>query len=378
MRFAPADDCLDAAVAIGELLAEHAIHGRRDVTWLGMELVGQEADHQVAPLGHDLYAGTAGVALFLACLGAVTGTTKFTDLAFRAAAGIRANPSTPSGGFVGLPSQLYALAHVAALCDDPAVLPPSDPVFAHLTAGAPDSEFDVMFGSAGTILGVLAWHAVTGDERALSVAADHGRHLARHAVRSGDGAMWPAFNGTARLLLGFSHGAAGIGYALASLSRALGGHARFAELAEDAFRCEKALFGEPHRGFRTDWCNGAAGIALSRLGLDDAAAATAVQATVDGPVPPADLLCHGTLGHLLVVADAAEALDRDDWRAAVSLRLGDVLDGWRCGFAHAASAPELMTGVSGIGLGLLRLHRPDIVPQVLRLAPPAPAASRGR
>ncbi|MEV6239152.1 type 2 lanthipeptide synthetase LanM family protein [Lentzea sp. NPDC051838] len=361
VRAAPAHDCVEAAVAIGEMLVEHAIHGRQDVTWLGMEVVGQEAEHQVAPLGHDLYDGTAGVALFLACLGAVTGTAAFTDLALRAAAGIRANPGAPSGGFAGLPSQLYALAHVAALCDDPAVLPPSDPVFAHLTAGVPDSEFDVMFGSAGTILAMLAWHAVTGDERALSVAADHGRHLARHAMQWDDGTS-PR---------GFSHGNAGIGYALTSLSRALG-HARFAELAEDAFRCEDALFD------RTDWCNGAAGIALSRLGVDDAAAAVAVQAVVDSPVPPADSLCHGTLGHLLVVSDAAEALGRDDWRDAVALRLGGVLGGWRCGFAHAASAPELMTGVSGIGLGLLRLHRPDVVPQVLRLAPPAPAAPRGR
>ncbi|MET9634243.1 type 2 lanthipeptide synthetase LanM family protein [Lentzea sp. NPDC006480] len=386
-RSAPFEDSLEAAVAIGDMLVAQAIHGRRDVTWLGMEPVGQEADFQLAPLGHDLYQGTAGVALFLAHLGAITGSSRYTDLAALAAEGVRANPGPPSGGFFGLPSQLYVLAHLAALWDDPSVLPPADPVFAHLTAGVPDSEFDLVYGSAGTILGMLAWHAVTGDDRALAVAADHGRHLARHAIRSDDGAVWP-MHGNSMRLLGFSHGTAGIGYALRELSRALDGHARTAELAADAFRYEDARFDpqqqnwpdlrDSNRRFAANWCNGAAGIAVSRLGVDDLAVTTAVQTVLDSPRPLVDVLCHGTLGLLLVVADAAEALSRDDWRASVQRQLGGVLAGSRCGFAHPESAPALMTGASGIGLGLLRLARPDAVPQVLRLAPPTPAAPGGR
>jgi lantibiotic modifying enzyme len=226
---------------------------------------------------------------------------------------------------------------------------------------------------------MLAWHAGTGDDRALTVAADHGRHLARHALRSDDGAVWPTYHDSARLL-GFSHGTAGIGYALRALSCALGGHARTAELAADAFRYEDARFDpqqqnwpdlrDSNRRFAANWCNGAAGIALSRLGVDDLAVATAVQTVLDSPPPLVDVLCHGTLGLSLVVADAAEALSRDDWRAAVRQQLDGVLAGWRCGFSHPESAPALLTGVSGIGLGLLRLARPDAVPQVLRLAPP--------
>lgn len=377
----PVSSALDGALAIGEMLVAHAIAGRRDVTWLGMQAIGDGTDYHLAPLDCDLYAGTPGVALFLAHLGAVSGEDLFTRFASRTAEGIRATPGAPFGGFVGLPSQLYVLTQLSALWQDPGILPPLEPVLRHIAAGVPDSEFDLVAGSAGTILSLLSLHAVTGDARALDVAADHGRHLLRHAVRDADGAAWPAFGD--RLLCGFSHGCAGIGYALTALSRALGGHARFAELAEDAFRYENARFNPQTRNwpnqagnYRPSWCNGSAGIALSRLGIDDDAAATAVQTTLDSK-PRTDTLCHGELGQLLVIADAARTLGRVDWRSQVRDRLAAVLGGWRCGFTHPQSAPALMTGTSGIGYGLLRLARPDVVPQVLSLAPPTPAASSG-
>jgi hypothetical protein len=55
-------------------------------------------------------------------------------------------------------------------------------------------------------------------------------------------------------------------------------------------------------------------------------------------------------------------------------------EGWRCGNPLAVEAPGLMTGLAGIGYGLLRCAEPALVPTVLCLAPPAqppgPASER--
>jgi lantibiotic modifying enzyme len=53
----------------------------------------------------------------------------------------------------------------------------------------------------------------------------------------------------------------------------------------------------------------------------------------------------------------------------------DILDriereGSRCGNPLAVEAPGLMTGLAGIGYGLLRCAEPACVPSVLCLAPP--------
>jgi hypothetical protein len=44
--------------------------------------------------------------------------------------------------------------------------------------------------------------------------------------------------------------------------------------------------------------------------------------------------------------------------------------GFRCGTPGAVAGPGLLTGLAGLGHGLLRLARPDRVPAVLLLRPP--------
>lgn len=333
---AAAGSALDCAGAIGEMLLDTAISGTRDVTWLGLQVIGDQDAYQLAPLGPDLYSGTSGIALFLAHLGAATGDLRFTDLAARAV-GVR--EAQPSGGFVGVPSQLYALAHLAALWGDVSLVPLE--LLDQVADGVPDSEFDVVYGSAGTILALLAVHEATGSERALAIAVDHGRHLAEHAVFDD-------------MTLGFAHGVEGVGYALSRLAAKLG-HVQFADRALEVFRHVDLRRAEVTK---TSWCHGTTGFALSR----------GTESLVDTARPRTDGLCHGELGLLTVVDDPALVADR----------LAAVLAGPRTGFAHPESAPSLMFGTSGIGFGLLRLARPDVVPQVLALAPPTPAAPRGR
>src|SRR5262249_15443656 len=69
---------LAAACAVGDQLAEQAIHGAHgDASWIGLT-AGQDEQWALLPLGMDFYDGLPGVALFLAYLGAAAGEERYT------------------------------------------------------------------------------------------------------------------------------------------------------------------------------------------------------------------------------------------------------------------------------------------------------------
>ena len=53
-------------------------------------------------------------------------------------------------------------------------------------------------------------------------------------------------------------------------------------------------------------------------------------------------------------------------------------DGFLCGMPQGVESPSLMNGLAGIGLGLLRIARPESVPSVLTLDPPKPESAGRR
>ena len=85
-------------------------------------------------------------------------------------------------------------------------------------------------------------------------------------------------------------------------------------------------------------------------------------------------MCHGDLGNLELVL-LAERAGRSEPGRLMRL-LGHKLDAaaesdWVCGSPTRAETPGLLTGLSGVGHQLLRFARPDEVPSVLLLHPPA-------
>lgn len=124
-------------------------------------------------------------------------------------------PAAPLGGFGGLPSQLYTLVHLQAILGERRLLSTLDDALRIIAAElVHDDRLDVMYGAAGALLVLLTVHEMTGVEAALAVAVACGRHLTAKARRDAAGACWPV-PVAARPLLGFAHGAAGIGGALA-------------------------------------------------------------------------------------------------------------------------------------------------------------------
>jgi lantibiotic modifying enzyme len=190
-----------------------------------------------------------------------------------------------------------------------------------------DRQFDVLGGAAGAILALLSVQDAALVDDALTVAVRSGDHLIAHARTQGRGVGWTLPEEEVPLS-GFAHGAAGIALALFKLWSATGA-GRFRATAEEALTYERSLFSAEasnwldlrsplaqRRGCAVSWCHGAPGIGLARLELlglvDDAVMSTeidaAVQATLEQPPARSHALCHGTLGNLELLLQAATHL----------------------------------------------------------------------
>ena len=135
----------------------------------------------------------------------------------------------------------------------------------------------------------------------------------------------------------------------------------------------------------TAWCHGAPGIGFSRLkclgDLDNPEIReeidTALRTTLERGFGDNHSLCHGDLGNLDFILEASRVLDKPLLDRLVNQLSAMVLEsasryGWLCGVPLNVETPGLMTGLAGIGYGMLRLASPLEIPSVLMMEPPRP------
>lgn len=401
------DWLLEAAQTVAERLATLAIDGDDDATWLGVQPTDPGV-FEAVPLQDDLYDGLPGIALFLAYLAATTDNPDAQLLAERAVRCLDRRVSglmaleRPLGGFVGWGGLIYAYTHLAHLWNRDDLLVKAGTFAEHIAAGvASDKNLDVLSGAAGAIAALLVLHDAGGGPRALEVAELCGLHLVAHLPRLTAEQRGP--QGWATGLTGFSHGAAGFGWAMLRLwqrtgtpeLRVLGRTV----IQEERLQYDAEAGNWPDRRwssntnrprFSTQWCHGSPGIGLSRLTLIgllegrelwpdvDAAIASVLR---DGLGQRSHCLCHGDLGNLELLHTAARlgALDPEVFREKLTETAQRMSrDGIGFGTPMHAESPGLMTGLSGVGYALLRFARPNSVPNVLVLDPPCQADGETR
>lgn len=393
------------ALSIAEQISAQAIQSRAGTQWLSFGTSGER--YQFQPMGHNLYDGSSGVILFLAALEKITAagyTTMIQDamkpleviLASRKAGGFFAQRLS-IGGATGLGSLVYTLVLVSQFLNDSHFLGLAQRVAALITPTelAADKSFDVVNGAAGALLGLLSLYEMTAQANTLEQAIAAGEHLLESRVVDASGyRVWATINNKA--MTGFSHGAAGIAYALLRLYAA-SGESRYREAAQEAISFEQRLFipeannwldlrsraneesGSP--AFGISWCHGAPGIGLARLGglpmLDtpeirrdiDAALKTTLQLSMDA----LDHICCGILGQAETLLVAARILSRPELAHTARSKAGWMIRRaqQQHGFALFPNLPTtavnlgFFQGTSGIGYELLRLAYPDALPSVL-------------
>ncbi|OUL18281.1 LanM family lanthionine synthetase [Nostoc sp. RF31YmG] len=404
------DRLLAAARDIGDRLDFLAVRGDKDASWIGL-MLEHERQWSLVSLRIDLYDGLPGVILFLAHLGAVTGEQRYTNLAQAALTTMRYQVEKfradikSVGAFGGWGGIIYTFTHLGVLWHQPELLTEAQNIVNHLpNLIEQDEEFDLISGAAGCIVSLLGLYRCQPNDTILAVAIQCGNRLLARAEKMPRGIGWRWKNQMfeEKPLTGFSHGVAGIASALLELA-SISKEQRFRNAAKAALEYESSLFLPKVgnwldlRNFTTTvlaekdnqamcmctWCHGAPGIGLARLRslpyLDDAKIRseinTALKTTVAEGFGNNHSLCHGDLGNLELLLQASLTLDQSQWQPQVERFAAIILEsinqhGWLCGVPSGIETPGLMTGLAGIGYGLLRLAAPDQVPSVLVLESP--------
>ena len=321
----------------------------------------------------------------------------------RSANGARFARALGIGGATGMGSVIYALVTMAHLLQNDSLLTDARHAASLITEDliAADWALDIFDGSAGCILSLLKLYEVTGDSDVLDRAARCGDHLLSRPRQGTAGCRsWlglavaeRAPTGLTRPLNGMSHGAAGFAYSLASLAKAKHNET-FGRAAEECIAFENETFSPMRsnwpdfrlKGSETEpawvcqWCHGAGGIGLARIGtlrrgsLGRDTLLTDIHRSircVEGTWPyPGDNLCCGNLGNIELLTEAGRTLEMPALTEEASRRLmaivtaANVNDEYLFDGVDRRFALGLFRGLAGIGYACLRQHSPN-VPNVL-------------
>lgn len=388
---------VEAAVRIGDALAARAYRSSDRSTWLAVDPMAPTAGLHVLP--GELYAGTAGVALFLGALASTTGAAEHGELARSALRQALKHWKGPVPGrealglFDGWGGVALAAITVGQSLGDAAIVEAGRDCLRRAAATAFDDPraYDLISGRSGAILALLEAHRRLGDESLVRRAIELAAQLASSAVERAGTASWEVGRTydlpVSGPLTGLSHGASGPGLALLTLAAVTGEDSPRA-LAGRAFAYEAELFdaargnwpdmiGAGGGSFTSTWCYGAPGIGIARVAaarldaphrgawLDDVRRAlpttlAALRASHEEVTADASL-CHGTAGLLACAHDMAVAVQDEGALAEVRAVASAMAHGISTGRGPLALAvlegsdPTLMTGAAGVGYALLRL-----------------------
>jgi lantibiotic modifying enzyme len=292
---------------------------------------------------------------------------------------------------------------LAATLDDDDLLLEAESAVAKIASLVDDDEgLDVIAGSAGSILALLALNRVRPRDDTLAVAVRCGERLLATAVETDEGLAWQRDEIAPRPLGGLGHGTAGFAWALFELFGATSDQ-RFRQAAIEAIRHDRSLFsplagnwldlredisdgreqGDDDHRCLAFWCHGSTGIGLTRMRCrrywDDGAMHSEIDAAIDATIRhgfgSSHCLCHGDFGNLELLSMACRESPNSRLRADLARLSGESLasieeHGCISGHILGLESPGLMMGSAGVGYGLLRLAVPERVPSVLLLDPP--------
>lgn len=360
------------------------------LTWMQRKS-GPDGGVHVHSLPPDLYAGRLGIALFTAALSMVSEkqqyralTEEIIDPISDAAAWEDQLVRNGIGGGTGLGAMVYGFTKLGTILNEDHYFEIAHDYRSLLTAAhiAADEYYDVVDGSAGAVLGLLALHDATGDESALDRAITAGDHLLATSDSHNGIPVWqlPAVDCP---LTGFAHGTSGIAYALLRLDAAT--HTdRFRKTALASLAYEQRHYNAETQNwhdlriedesYMDAWCHGRSGIGLARLGMAELVGREHIREDLthaldgmDTSLAAEDHLCCGTCSHIEFLLQAAQTLDEPIYYdqatqlLAASLQRAATRESFttRWQTEHWYD-PAFFQGETGIGYTLLRWLNPSL------------------
>lgn len=394
------EDAIQLCHRLATCLINQAVWHENGAAWIGgvpLADAGHAAELEV--VGHGLYSGGAGIALFFSALYDATRESKYKRLALSAFTSLHQElakselffHSIGIGGGLGVGSIIYGLVRSALLLDERSLIDDAAILAKQITDEriAQDCRYDVMAGAAGAVLGLLTLYAELPNQLTLDRAIACGHHLAANQIVASEGGAWSTLGG--RCLTGMSHGASGIAMALSRLHQC-SGIERFLSSSQRAMQFERSVFSTEQKnwpdlrprsdklvGYLCQWCHGATGIGLARLDCishfndDDILGEieAALSTTRLSKLSMTDDLCCGNFGRVEFLIASSLRLSRPDLLNAAHTLTSAILRRasnrgdfyWRSG--SMAQNPGFHSGIAGIGYELLRITAPSTLSSVL-------------
>ncbi|MBA3535056.1 MAG: type 2 lantipeptide synthetase LanM [Tatlockia sp.] len=297
------------------------------------------------------------------------------------------------GGFEGIGGLIYAFGRLFKLGKDECIKTDLH----HFLGAIPpllsnDKSYDIISGAAGCLAALMSLQGIIPK----TVFMPYARACVRHILQNYPyPSQFPRFYATEskQPLLGFSHGVAGIAWALHRYFL-LEPRLKVKRWIQAALDYERAEFNKEagnwpdfrkdlesdtfNTKFMTAWCHGASGIGLARLDMakkwHDGAIhkeiQLALQTTAKEGFGSYECLCHGNLGNLELFLNAARffqgrELTRQYYQLATKILTTIDEGSFQCGLVKNFAAPGLMTGRAGVAYQMLRIADAENVPSLL-------------
>lgn len=388
---------------IANMLLESAVWGekKKDVNWLGISSIGQLGNPlwNIQPLGSYLYDGIAGIAIFFKALHCLSGDAKYSEICQALENNLfeytdeiveSSNLSNETSGvFSGESGIIYTYMLLYCFTKKDKYLEYAEK---HATIMEEiilkDSEYDIIYGNAGATLVMLRLYNITHVNKYLNVAYKAGKTLIKNQVKMGQDVGGWIRAGSKKALSGFSHGAAGIIYALTELWKITADKEILNSILM-GLNFEKTLYRaevknwvdrrektkeelEKYGCFMSAWCHGSAGILLGRSKIYndippiykeeiEGNVSAALCSSIQIGLSTNDCLCHGNLGNTEIFLEYAKVFGDDTIRNKYQKVRNEIAkeickDSYNCGrkYLYGYKMPGFMTGISGMGYSLLR------------------------
>lgn len=388
---------IEAAKNIGDTLISKAVIDVKTetITWLNIQ--NTFPTWTIKPQDAFLYSGLAGNALFFSSLYLETKDIKYKKMLQKILNTIKIDidniKNKSSSAYNGIVSLAYLYAVLYNQTKEENMLWESVGIIkSYRSEILQNKYYDIVDGLSGILVVVLNIYELSKDKGLADLAMEIGNDIISNIQIKEEAACWHKGNGIELMLTGFSHGLAGVTYAIGKLNKTLQ-RKRYMSLIEILIKIENSYYCadvENWIDLRSEgitsstnspihWCHGAAGIGLSRLKNKDIINTSidvdkALKAVIrNGLYRESDCLCHGNLGNLELLLEIYKSSDDSSLykkainRATEIIIEGEYGNGYRNGIGQAFDSPSFMLGLPGIGYEMLRMSDPTKYPSVLLL-----------
>lgn len=391
------DFLVGATKKIGDILINKAIIHEKTQTINWLDIQNTFPTWSIGSQGAFLYNGLAGNAIFFSSLYFKTKDIRYQEILYKILNTIKIDidkiNNKDSSAFNGMASIAYLYAFLYSQTKDVNMLKESIDIINECKEKIfQNASYDIIDGLAGILVVTLNIFELNQDMDMKDLSTKIGKDIIKNIQIKKGRAYWKKGNVDELMIAGFSHGLAGVSYALGKLYR-ITNCKEYLYLVNNLIKIENNYYTDDIENWidlrNTDdlslnetpihWCHGATGIGLSRLKnkdlIDSSDDIDKALKTVkkNGLYRDSDCLCHGNLGNIeLLLQVYKESKDINLYNLAIMrsyeiIKENENSKGYKSGVGQIFDSPNFMLGLSGIGYEFLRLINPDKYPSVLLL-----------